>query len=137
VLNAQEQKPSFDKALADSLGADDYGMRYYILAVLKTGSYTPADSAETSRIFRGHFDNMARLAEQGKLIVAGPLAKNDQNYRGIYIFNASSIEEGRELVKTDPAVKAGVFDIELYRWYGSAALPVYLKVHEKIARKNP
>lgn len=29
---------TFDKALADSLGADQYGMKMYFLVILKTGS---------------------------------------------------------------------------------------------------
>ena len=29
----------YDKKLADSLGADEYGMKKYVLAILKTGSF--------------------------------------------------------------------------------------------------
>jgi hypothetical protein len=38
------------------------------------------------------------------------------------------------MVKSDPAVNAGVLDADLYPWYGSAALPVYLETHKKIQK---
>jgi uncharacterized protein YciI len=77
-------------------------------------------------------DNIGRLAKEGKLVVAGPFMKNDRNYRGIYIFNASTIEEAKEFVATDPAVQSNLLEAELTLWYGSAALQETLKIHEKI-----
>ncbi len=136
-MSAQNQNLKFDQALADSLGADEYGMKSYVLVILKTGDYKPADNEESHRLFRGHLDNISHLAETGKLVVAGPLGENDLGYRGIFIFNVPTVEEARLLLKTDPAVTAGVFDAEIIEWYGSAALPVYLDVHTKIAKVNP
>jgi uncharacterized protein YciI len=78
--------------------------------------------------------NITRLAANGKLIVAGPLEKNDKNYRGIFIFNVKTIAEANELLITDPTIKAKVLDAELYEWYGSAALPVYMDAHKKIQK---
>ncbi|MDQ3551668.1 MAG: YciI family protein [Bacteroidota bacterium] len=77
-----------------------------------------------------------KLAKEGKLVVAGPLQKNDKTYRGIYILNVKTIEEANELLLTDPAIKAKILDTEIFQWYGSAALPVYLKTHDKIQKKK-
>ena len=137
ATNAQAQNSSYDKALADSLGADDYGMKQYVLAILKTGSNTTTDKEKLNAYFRGHMENIGRLAKEGKLVVAGPLGKNDKAYRGIFILDVKTIEEAKKLVETDPAVQAKIFEVELYPWYGSAALPVYLPVSEKIAKKKP
>ena len=137
AANAQTQKPAYNKALADSLGADDYGMKQYVLAILKTGSNTTIDKEKLNSYFRGHMENIGRLAKEGKLVVAGPLGKNDKAYRGIFILNAKTIEEAKKLVETDPAVQAKVFDVEFYPWYGSAALPTYLDTHSKISKENP
>jgi uncharacterized protein YciI len=137
AANAQTQKPVYSKALADSLGADNYGMKQYVLVILKTGSNTTTDKQKLNEYFRGHMENIGRLAKEGKLVVAGPLGKNDKNYRGIFILDAKTIEEAQKLVETDPAVKAKVFDMELYPWYGSAALPMYLDTHGKISKENP
>ncbi|WP_276498246.1 YciI family protein [Pontibacter litorisediminis] len=137
AAQAQTQNPSYDKALADSLGADAYGMKQYVLAILKTGSNTTTDKEKLNAYFRGHMENIGKLAKEGKLIVAGPLGKNDKNYRGIFILDAKTVEEARKMVETDPAVAAKVFDVELYPWYGSAALPVYLETHSKIEQQKP
>ena len=78
--------------------------------------------------------NIVRLVNEGKLIIAGPLGKNDNTYRGLFIFNVSTIEEARELVQSDPAINSKLLDADLYNWYGSAALPEYLEAALKIAK---
>lgn len=129
--------PDYDKSLATKLGADDYGMKSYILAILKTGANQTTDKTFINTCFRGHLENINRLAKEGKMIVAGPLRKNDKNYRGIFILNASSIQEVEKLLQTDPAIKEGLLDVELYNWYGSAALPEYLEYSGKIWKMKP
>jgi uncharacterized protein YciI len=130
--SAQSAKPVYDAALAKSLGADERGMKMYVLAILKSGTNKTDNKATLDSLFKGHMANINRLAANGKLVVAGPLEKNDKTYRGIFIFNVKTIAEANELVITDPAIKAKVLDAELYEWYGSAALPVYLDTHKKI-----
>ena len=125
----------YNKSLADSLGADEYGMKIYVLVILKTGSATP-DKKTSDSLFAGHMKNIGRMANIGKLIVAGPLQKNDNNYRGIFILNVRTIDEAKALLETDPAVKAKVLDAELYGWYGSAALPLYLPEVPKVQKKS-
>jgi uncharacterized protein YciI len=134
--NAQSSNPNYDKHLADSLGSDEYGMKRYMLVILKTGSATINDKSITDSLFRGHMQNINRLAESGKLIVAGPLQKNEKTYRGIFILNVKTIEEANGLLETDPAIKAKVLDSEVYGWYGSAALPMYLDFHKKVEKKS-
>ena len=53
-----------------------------------------------------------------------------------YTSISRSLAEAKELLKTDPAVAQKLLDAELFEWYGSAALPVYLKQHEKIEKKS-
>ncbi|MCA1803565.1 MAG: hypothetical protein LC662_14040 [Rhodothermaceae bacterium] len=130
--------PNYDRALAEKLGADDYGMKRYIFVILKTGSNTTTDRELISESFRGHMDNINRLVEQGKLIVAGPLGSNDHQYRGIFILNnVDSVEEAAELMQTDLAIKNGLLDVEFLNWYGSAALPEYLPASDKVWKLKP
>ncbi len=136
AAKAQNTNPKFKQALADSMGADEYGMKMYTLVILKTGSNTTADKAVLDSVFRGHMTNMGRLTTMGKLIVAGPLGKNDKTYRGIFILNTKTPEETMSLLETDPAIKAKVLDVEIYPWYGSAALPLYLKHHDEVQKKS-
>ncbi|SHM63119.1 Uncharacterized conserved protein YciI, contains a putative active-site phosphohistidine [Cyclobacterium lianum] len=134
---AQQTNPRYDPALADSLGADDYGMKSYVLAILETGNTAPDDQTAVREAFSGHMANIRRLVEAGKLLIAGPLGPNDDRYRGIFIFDVATVEEARELVSSDPAIQEGYLDVKLYPWYGSAALPMYLDAADKIWKENP
>ena len=132
---AVAEEPAFDAELAKKLGADERGMKSYVLCILKTG---PKDAEvkgdDRKAVFAGHFANIGRLADEGKLAVAGPFGKNDKSYRGLYIFNVATVEEAEKLVILDPAVKAGVFVYELTPWYGSAAMMVVTETHKKIEK---
>ncbi|HEY6139975.1 MAG TPA: YciI family protein [Thermoanaerobaculia bacterium] len=125
--------PAFDPELAKKLGADERGMKMYVLCILKTG---PKDAEikgeQRNEIFAGHFANIGRLADEGKLAVAGPFGKNDKAWRGLYIFNVATVEEAEKLVVLDPAVKAGIFVPELTPWYGTAAMMVVNETHKRI-----
>ena len=133
IVLAEESR--FDPDLAKRLGADERGMRMYVMCILKTG---PKDAEikgdERKAIFAGHFENIGRLADEGKLAVAGPFGKNDKGYRGLYIFNVATIEEAEKLVVLDPAVKSGVFVYELTPWYGTAAMMVVSDTHKRIEK---
>ena len=132
--SAFSQKPNanYDSLLAKKLGADDYGMKSYSLVILKTGSNTSATKTFIDSCFKGHMDNIMKLEKAGKLIVAGPLVKNDKTYRGIFILDVKDMDEARRLVDTDPAVQGNLLAYELFTWYGSAALPLYLESADKI-----
>lgn len=136
VLAIAQENQKYDKAFADSLGADDYGMKQYYLVILKTGPQDKniTDKAIRDSLFKGHFDNMGKMAAAGKLIVAGPIGQNDKTYRGIFILNVKTQEEAQTLTQTDPSIKAGIFEVEFYPWYGSAALPIYLNYTDKVQK---
>lgn len=131
-----QEKPKYDETLAKKLGADDYGMKMYILVILKTGANTTATKAQTDSLFKGHMSNMEKLTKENRLIVAGPIGKNDKQYRGIFILNSKSIEEATSWLATDPAVNSKLLDVELFRWYGSAALSEYLPFHDKVQKRS-
>lgn len=83
-------------------------------------------------------DNIGRLVEEEKLIVAGPFEENDNQYRGIFILNnVKSMEEATTLLQSDLAIKNGLLDYEIFTWYGSAALSEYLPFSEKIWKIKP
>lgn len=130
------QETTYDSALAKKLGADDYGMKKYILAFLYQGDrVTEYSSEERAEIQRAHLDNIQKLAKEGKMILAGPLFGNGE-LRGLFFFNVPTIEEAQKLTETDPSVQAGILKMELKEWYGSAALPLLLDLHGKVAKKG-
>jgi uncharacterized protein YciI len=130
--------PNYNISLAEKLGGDEFGMKAYYLVILKTGINKTEDKEYINTNFRGHIDNINRLVDEGKLIIAGPLGKNENSYRGIFILNnLKSIEEAKEILQTDPTIKNGLLDFEIYNWYGSAALPEYLTISDKIWKLKP
>lgn len=72
----------------------------------------------------GHFSNMARMAEEGHLLVAGPFGppRAVPRLRGLFILDTADVEEGRKLASTDPAAQAGVFELEVYSWRSPSPL---------------
>jgi uncharacterized protein YciI len=131
-----QEKSVYNEELAKEVGADEYGMKQYVFCILKTGTNTTATQEESAAYFKGHMDNINRLAKEGKLAVAGPFMKNDKNYRGIFVFNVVTVEEAKALVESDPAVTAKIFEYELTPWYASAALMKVSKIHETIAKSK-
>ena len=134
---AQNENPLYDANLAKELGADDYGMKNYIFVILKTGDAEIDDPVVKQEMFKGHFENISKLAEEGKLVVAGPFGENDKAYRGLFILDVSSKEEAMKLLNNDPTIANGIFEVELTPWYGSAALATYLGTHKKIEKLSP
>jgi len=135
--SAQQVSEEYDPELAESLGADDYGMKSYYLVILKTGSNDTTDREFISYCFRGHMDNIGRLAEEGKLVLAGPLGKNENSYRGIFVLDATDRDHAKALLQSDPAIREKLLEATIYDWYGSAALPVYLETAKKIQKIKP
>ena len=136
TLTAQTKNPHYDAALAKKYGEADNGMKMYVLVILKTGTNTTTDKAFRDSCFAGHMQNIGRLVTEGKLVVAGPLGKNDKTYRGIFILNVTTFEEANQLLETDPAIHSRILEPELYNWYGSAALPAYLDVEDKVWKER-
>ena len=124
---------AYDSALAQKLGADEFGMKRFVMAFLKKGPNQSLDSAQAAELQRAHLDNIFRLADEGKLVLAGPFMDGGE-LRGVYVFNVETVEEAEALTKTDPAIQAGRFVMELHPWYGSAATCMINDQHKRIQK---
>lgn len=136
AVQAQTGNETYNKQLADSLGADDYGMKPYVLVILKSGANAKPAKKVWDSLLHGHLNNIKRLATEGKLVVAGPLQANPQKYEGLCILNANTVAGAKEMLNTDPLIKAGLLKTEAFSWYGSAALPMYMPYHAKVQKKS-
>jgi len=121
-----------DTALARRLGADERGMRRYVMVILKTGPTRVPDGPARDSMFAGHFANMSRLAAEGKLVTAGPFADGGE-WRGMQLFAVETIEAARAIAATDPVLLRGEMVAEYHTLYGSAALMAVTDLHRKIA----
>lgn len=131
----EQSQSGYDAELAEQLGADQYGMRQYVFAYLKKGPNRNLPKEEAEKLQRAHLDNITRLAEEGKLVLAGPFM-DDTDIRGIYVFAVESLEEAEKIANSDPAIQAGSLELELHPWYGSAALMKVNEMHLKVAKEG-
>jgi uncharacterized protein YciI len=123
----------YNEQLATEFGADEYGMRSFVLVTLKTGPADITDKEKRSDLFSGHFANISRLAEQGNLVLAGPLG-GEGGKRGIFVLNTPDIETAKAMMVGDPTITSGIFTPEYNKFYGSAALMGLNDVHAQIRK---
>lgn len=122
---------NFDPQLARSVGADEEGMRRYVFVLLKTGPTRVPDGREREEMFRGHFANINRLADAGKLVLAGPF-DGVSGWRGMFVLATDDLEEASKLVATDPVIQKGEMVAEYHAYFGSAALMLVNDLHRKV-----
>ena len=84
--------------------------RYSIALLIKADAAPELDDDEAARLQDAH---MSHLAGDGALVAAGPLL--GERLRGLSIFDADPVR-ARELAEQDPAVRAGVYSVEVVAW---------------------
>lgn len=123
----------YDSIAANNFGADENGMKKYVMAFLRKGPNRDLPKAKEDSLQMAHLSNIGRMAEEGQLVLAGPFFGNG-DLRGIYVFDVRTIEEAEKLTNTDPAIKAGSLVMELKEWYGTAALIAINDIHKSVSK---
>ena len=96
---------------------EDQVKQYWFVMLIKGKDRDKiTDTAALNKLQAGHMANIQRLADLGKLNVAGPFG-DDGNWRGIFIFDCKTKEEVEGYLKTDPAIAAGRLDYEIHPWW--------------------
>jgi uncharacterized protein YciI len=96
---------------------------YYFAFLLRGPEWTPDQTPERERLQEAHLANIHRLAEAGKLVVAGPFS-DDGTLRGVFVFKTETLDEAKALADSDPAVQARRLALEFHPWLVPAgALP--------------
>lgn len=85
----------------------------YLAFLTRGDKWTPERTPATEAIQKAHLANIQKLADEKKLVVAGPFGDSGR-LRGIFIFKVASIDEARSLAATDPAVQAGRLALEIH-----------------------
>ena len=100
-------------------GDTTYVMKKYYLVLLKANpDKEPLDSARVMDIQQAHLDNISRLADLGKIVIAGPMG-DDGNLRGIFVMDCLSLDEAESLVQTDPAIQQKRLLAEVHPWWAA------------------
>jgi uncharacterized protein len=84
VIYGQHEIYEYDSTLARQLGADEMGMKTYILVILKTGPAQIQDKVLRDSLFAGHFSNMDKLASEKNLLPPGPFSPTKDNIAGFF-----------------------------------------------------
>ncbi|MFI4892845.1 MAG: YciI family protein [Phycisphaerales bacterium JB058] len=103
--------------------------RDYVFVFITTGEATDLTPDQQREAFGGHFSNMKRMAVAGDLLIAGPFGPPlaEPDHRGLFVFDAETIEEGMAHAETDPTYQAGVFKLTPHLLTTAAPLT---KLHE-------
>ena len=87
----------------------------YLAFLVRGDKWTAEKTPATEAMQKAHLENIGKLAEMKKLVVAGPFGDNG-TLRGVFVFRTDSIDEARALANTDPAVKAGHLALQIHPW---------------------
>lgn len=109
IAGFSQEKPSEKK----------YDMKTYYLVFLKRGPNQNQDSVTLKKLQEGHMAHLTKMADAGKMDLAGPIMKKDSELRGICVYNVPTKEEAEKLVNEDPMVKAGRLVAEILPWYSA------------------
>lgn len=104
--------------------AGEYEMTTYQVAFLRRGpAWTPGSTPELEKLQAAHLAHIGKMAESGKLIIAGPFSDGG-DLRGMFIFRVDTLEEAKALAEQDPAVKAGRLVLEWHPWFAAKNIVV-------------
>ena len=85
------------------------------MVFLNKGPKRDQDSVTAGKIQEQHLAHLTKMANEGKLLLAGPFL-DEGDTRGICVYNVASIEEAKQLAEEDPAVISGRLKVEVRPW---------------------
>ena len=111
--------------------------RDYVFVFITTGPATDLTDEERSKAFAGHFANMKRLGDEGKLLIAGSFGepKSDPTHRGLFVFDETDPKAGQSLAESDPTVDMGVFVMTAHKLTTDEPLLELLQLDRDAAAK--
>jgi uncharacterized protein len=91
--------------------------RFTVVFLLTPDDPPQLDDEAAGELQDRHLAFLAGLHESGQLLAAGPAGdpRRQRKLRGISLFRGG-IDETRALAEKDPAVEAGVFELEVLPW---------------------
>ena len=91
---------------------------FQLVLLLRPADRKEIPAAEAEAIQAQHLAHLGKMAESGKMVVAGPFgAQRDESFRGACLYRVATPEEARALAEADPAVQVGRLRVEVVTWY--------------------
>jgi uncharacterized protein len=105
-------------ATPDNHSANEEFDSFIVVLLVRPPNAPEMPKEKLDQLQEAHLANIKRLAQEGKILKAGPFEDySGRNVRGMFICNTSSKEQAAEWVGTDPSVKAGRLTAEYLKWY--------------------
>ena len=105
------------------MGAQDASAQELLRAMLNKPLYValrePADLARMPALLDAHLRWMVAAERRGEVFASGPFVDDacaPGSLGGMTIVRASSVEEAKELLQSDPFVKEGVVQVRIRKW---------------------
>ena len=84
-----------------------------VVLLLRRDEAPELDDEAADALQDAHLDYLASLHEAGHLVAAGPVG--GERIRGLSLLRVD-VDEARRLKEQDPAVRAGVYELEVLPW---------------------
>jgi uncharacterized protein YciI len=91
---------------------------YYLVFLRPDPDRRAIPAEEGRRIQSAHMANMQKMAKDGILIAAGPMADRPVTISGIFVFKAASPEEAKRIAAQDPTVVEHLNTVDVHPWHG-------------------
>lgn len=102
----------------DEATKDTILMQQYFIAFLKRGPIRSQNEEEAEQLQIEHLAHLGRMYELGYADISGPIG-DDDDIRGITIYNVPTEKMADSLANLDPMVKAGRLEIEIHPWWAA------------------
>ena len=94
-----------------------YKMTTFVMGFLVKGPVWTNDKIpDLEKLQQNHITHIFSLINSNKAAIAGPLLDN-QNLRGIIVFNTDSIELAQSWESADPAIQTGRLSVQFTKWF--------------------
>lgn len=114
--NSVKSKTSVKPEQSKDKRIDEQGeMKTYYMVFLVKGDKRDQDSATAAKIQSQHLEHLTKMWNEGKMDIAGPFLDEDDT-RGVCVYNVKTIEEAKSLAESDPAVKSGRLKVVVRPW---------------------
>jgi uncharacterized protein len=101
--------------------------KHYLVLLERVPGAPKLEPAALEKLQAAHLAHLTRMAESGKLVLAGPFDEQDDvRMRGACIYRTATKEEAKAMAEQDPMVKAGRLQVEVLAWFtekGYVAFP--------------
>ena len=107
----------------DGESGDTIIMQQYFMAFLKRGPNRDWTKQESDSLQTLHMAHLSRMYEEGYADISGPFG-DDQDVRGITVYNVPTLKMADSLANMDPSVQAGSLMIEIRPWWAGKGYPL-------------